>query len=137
MQFPFALSSHKRLNQLSISASILSAKYTETIIGFECELPAITSLIKMAPGIRDVVLRLHWLTPNYSSLGQLDWSILQSDLRPPIYLFVSCDIKGHSISPRSILSALSKNTTLMDLVKRRVVILKPEPIAPEDLSYSF
>ena len=95
------------------------------------------SLIKTAPAIRDVVLRLHWLAPNYSSLGRLDWSILQSDLRSPIYLFVSCDIKGHSISPRSILSALAKNTPLMDLVERGVVILKAEPIAPEDLSYIF
>jgi hypothetical protein len=91
-------------------------------------------LIKSAPAIQIVVLRLHWVVSNSSSLGQMDWSLLESDFpgtRPRIHIFISGDVRGQPISSASILRVLMENEArLMDLVKREVVILKAERMEP-------
>ena len=89
--------------------------------------------IKTAPAIQDIVLHLHWVDTDPSSLGQLGWSSLQSDfpgIRPRIDLIISGDTDGHSISPENILKTLAKKEALMDLVKREVVTLKAERNEP-------
>ena len=90
-------------------------------------------LIKTAPTVRDVVLRLH-MESDVGSFSRLDWSPLvnlQSDFSGVIHLWISIKSRGGMISPDVILGALAGNGALMSVVKRGMVDLKPLEECPD------
>jgi hypothetical protein len=99
----------------------------------DCALPEIIRLINTAPAVQPVVLSFHChVSGCITSLGRLDWSLLDlqpdsAGTRPRIDLCITGEgIVGPTFSPESILDALARNETLMDMVKRGLVTLKSE-----------
>jgi len=120
-ELPFTLSALKRLKRLSISAVITKNQWA---------LPEIMRVMKTVPTIPDVVLRFHCCALGFSSLAQLNWSLLDhpqfnlTGKRPRIDLCVT----GDGITLERIIGALAANEALTDLVKRDFVILRSEHI---------
>lgn len=95
-----------------------------------CALPAIIRLIKTAPPVQALVLGFHCGIRDLHFLGRLDWSALNllQGICPRMELRISGGSMNHFLSPESILDGLAGNETLMSLVRRDVVVLKPERV---------
>ena len=131
LEFPFTLSELVCLEELSISALVDSGYDDTGMISTDYALPAIIQLIETAPSIKAVILNFHWNDSILVALGGLDWSPLvgvQSDITdtcPRVDLCISGHAMGISFSPSTLLDRLRMNQSLMALVERDVVILKP------------
>ena len=136
VEFPFTLSEHTCLQRLVICALVFSTECIGDVASdhhsvFYSAFPAIAQLIKTAPSLLHVVLRIHCDLFEAESLLRLDWTPLVQLADLPNHPRIDLCISGRgsknlcAFSRSEILTAFTDHH-LMGLVKNGILDIKPE-----------